>query len=161
FANTTRRSLFTPGAGANVFTQLGKPASGPLQRPDILFPDKTTTSRLAAVVNNAPVDFDGDGKTDFVVVRNTGGGVNGQLTWYYQQTGGPSSFAVPWGLNSDWVLTQDFDGDLKDDIAIWRPGAGGVAGFYILQSSDNTFRFDQFGQTGDVPSVTADYDGDG
>jgi hypothetical protein len=160
FANPTRRSLFTPGAGANAFTQLGKPASGPLQRPDILFPDKTTSASPLGIVNDAPVDFNGDGKTDFVVVRNTGGGTNGQLTWYYLQNGGPATSAVSWGLNSDWVLSQDFDGDLKDDIAVWRPGAGGTAGFYILQSSNSTFRFDQFGQTGDVPSVTSDYDGD-
>ena len=162
FANATRRSLFTPGAGANVFTQLGKPAPGPLQRPDILFPDKNATSLSPeGVVNRAPIDFNGDGKTDFVVIRNTGGGPNGQLTWYYAQNGGPATSAVPWGLDSDWVLSQDFDGDLKSDIAIWRPGPGGTAGFYILQSSNNTFRFAQFGATGDAPSVSADYDGDG
>jgi hypothetical protein len=167
FANTTRRSLFGSSAGANALMQLGKPAPGPIQRPDILIPDKTDflspdkTSAPLGIVHNAPVDFDGDGKTDFVVVRNTGGGANGQLTWYYAQNGGPNTYGVNWGLNSDWVLTQDFDGDLKDDIAIWRPGAGGTAGFWILQSATNTLRFDQFGQTGDVPSVSADYDGDG
>lgn len=36
-----------------------------------------------------------------------------------------------------------------------------TAGFWILQSSDNTARFEQFGQSQDNPTVVGDYDGDG
>jgi hypothetical protein len=112
-------------------------------------------------IGDAPVDFSGDGRTDFVVVRNTGGGPNGQLTWFYQQNGGPANSATSWGLNSDWVLSEDFDGDQKDDIVVWRGGPAGTAAFYILQSSTSTLRVIPFGQDGDVPSVVADYDNDG
>jgi len=112
-------------------------------------------------VADAPVDFNGDGRTDFVVVRNTGGGPSGQLTWFYLPNGGGVSGSVNFGSNSDWILSEDFDGDNKDDITIWRPGAAGVAAFYILQSSNFTVRLIQFGQNGDIPSIIADYDGDG
>ncbi len=80
--NAVRRSMLTPGVGANTFVQLGKPGSGPLQRPDILFPDKTASTGQLGVPVRSPVDFNGDGKTDFVVVRNTGGGASGQLTGF-------------------------------------------------------------------------------
>jgi len=165
-SNTFSRGTLTPSVGANRLPSIGAANSSPLKAPDFLLggPEKTNKSLirpLGLVANHAPVDFDGDGKTDFVVVRNTGGGPNGQLTWYYAQNGGTNTYGVNWGLNSDWVLTQDFDGDGKSDITIWRPGTGGTAAFYILQSATNTFRYEQFGQTGDTPSVSADYDGDG
>jgi hypothetical protein len=38
---------------------------------------------------------------------------------------------------------------------------GTFAHFYILQSSNNTVRGEQFGQTGDDPTIVGDYDGDG
>jgi hypothetical protein len=113
------------------------------------------------IVVDAPVDLNGDGKTDYVVVRNTGGGVGGQLTWYYAQNGGPGRFGVSWGISTDWVISEDFDGDIKDDITVWRPAPAGQAAFYILLSATNTVRVDYFGQTGDTPSVIGDFDGDG
>jgi len=39
-------------------------------------------SAFASVQAAAPVDFDGDGVSDFAVVRNTGGGPNGTITWF-------------------------------------------------------------------------------
>jgi spore coat protein A, manganese oxidase len=57
-------------------------------------------------------------------------------------------------------VSEDFDGDGKDDVVVWRPGAATVATFYILQSATNTLRIVPFGQTGDDPSVVGDYDGD-
>jgi hypothetical protein len=163
FGRTASRSLFS-GAGSNQLEQLGGPSTDPLPIPNIF-----STNRSKSVANlgpqgfasHAPVDFNGDGKTDFVVVRNTGGGANGQLTWFYAQNGGSGSSITNFGLNSDWALTADFDGDGKSDIAIWRPGTGGTAAFYILQSSNSTLRVDQFGQTGDNALVVRDYDGDG
>jgi hypothetical protein len=110
---------------------------------------------------DAPVDFDGDGFTDWAVVRNVGGGPNGQLRWFYNLNAGGPTVAYDWGLANDFIVPADYDGDGKDDIAIWRPGAPDVAAFYILNSGTNTVRVEAFGQQGDDPSVVGDYNGDG
>jgi len=115
----------------------------------------------------SPVDFNGDGKTDYAIARNTGGGSSGQVTWMECNNPGISNGCVTvdaqgeWGLASDFYVPADFDGDGKSDIAVWRAGAPTVAAFYILQSSTNTLRADPFGQLGDDPTVIADYTGDG
>lgn len=120
------------------------------------FPDGEIRGQILAA--DAPADSNGDGKTDYSVVRNAGG-PSGQLTWYTLLNGGSNS-QTPWGIATDTIAHGDFDGDGRDDIAIWRPGAALTAGFHILQSSTGTLRFDQFGQIGDIP-VVADYSGDG
>ncbi len=124
--------------------------------------NSATTAALcgAPPITHRVMDFDGDGKSDFAVTRDSGA----QKTWYIYngvtpEPGGTTYQA--WGLNTDTVIPADYDGDGKADIAVWRSGAAGTAGFYIFQSSTGTVRFDNFGQTGDDPSVVADYDGDG
>jgi len=123
-----------------------------------------TVSYTAGVVTpaDAPVDFNADGRTDWTVVRNTGGGATGQVTWFYNlnNSANPTA-AFAWGIASDEFLSEDFDNDNKDDIAVWRPGAATVAAFYIFNSATNTVRVEAFGQTGDDPSVVDDYNGDG
>ncbi len=115
-----------------------------------------TINAPSATTPQHVVDFDGDGKTDPAVVRGSGG----NDIWFIQQsTAGAKT--QQWGLTTDVLTPADFDGDGKTDIAVWRPGAPFSAGFYILQSSNNTLRSDQFGQTGDDPTVVGDYDGDG
>lgn len=110
------------------------------------------------------VDFDGDGKTDSAVVRNTGGGPSGQITWFAKSNGG-SVLTLPnsgtWGAATDFFVPEDYDGDGKSDLAVWRGGAPGNAAFYIFQSATNTARIETFGQSGDDPTVVGDYDGDG
>ena len=116
----------------------------------------------AAPTSDAPVDFNGDGKTDFVVVRNTGGGSGGQITWFWNLNGSAApTAAAAWGISTDKFVSGDYDGDGKDDIAVWRPGAATVAAFYILNSATSTLRQEAFGQTGDDASVVGDYNGDG
>ena len=107
---------------------------------------------------DAILDMNGDGRTDYVVVRNIGSGPSGQTRWFIMNQGG-SIVTYDWGVASDWQAPGDFDGDGKDDVSVWRPGTQGR--FYILQSSNLTFRVQDFGQTGDDPTVVADYDGDG
>ena len=43
---------------------------------------------------DAAGDFDGDGKTDYVVARNTGGGASGQLTWFWGINGSANPTAA-------------------------------------------------------------------
>jgi subtilisin-like proprotein convertase family protein len=135
----------------------GNPATAPDVVQDLPFFLNTL------VTNDAPVDFDGDGKTDFAVVRNIGAGASGatnQLRWFYSPSSIGGTVARDWGVATDRFVAEDFDGDGKDDITVWRPAAATVAAFYILQSQTNTVRVDTFGQTGDDPTVVGDYDGD-
>lgn len=105
-------------------------------------------------VNDVPVDINADGKTDWSVVRET----SGQYVWYLFINGGNPQGTVNWGTTGDRVISGDYDGDLKDDIAVFRPSDGT---FYILQSGTFTIRIDQFGQSGDDPTVVGDYNNDG
>ena len=52
---------------------------------------------------------------------------------------------------------NDFDGDGKTDVAVFRPSNGT---WYIQQSSDASVQIVQWGLSGDIP-VEADYDHDG
>ncbi len=106
----------------------------------------------SAVPRPRQFDFDGDDKDDFSVFRPSEG------NWYIQRsTQGLTVFN--WGLAGDRLTPADFDGDGKTDVAVWREAAQST--FFIFQSGTNTVRIDEFGVTGDQPSVVADFDGDG
>ncbi len=96
-------------------------------------------------------DFDGDGRADRTVYRDG--------TWHILQSmRGHAS--VQFGLPTDITTPADFDGDGKADIVVWRTHPTKSV-FYILQSSNNTYRAEQFGKEGDDPTMVGDYDGDG
>ncbi len=103
------------------------------------------------------LDFDGDGKTDFVLARNTGGGPSGAISWLMALSGGGTRTVVH-GIASDFFTPGDFDGDGLCDLAVWRTS---TATFLIIQSSNGVTRSVALGQPGDQASVIADYDGDG
>jgi hypothetical protein len=110
---------------------------------------------------DAFVDFDGDGKSDFGIIRR--GGVISPWTWWIHESSSGAIKTFNFGLSpNDVPQPVDFDGDGKDDIAMWRntPQTGQICAYYIINSSDNTLKIIPFGQNGDTP-VTADYDGDG
>ena len=141
-----------------VALRQGTTASSPTLTVDGIRISNSWASLLTGATFDAPVDFNGDGRTDFVVARNTGG----QVTWFWNLSNSANpTAAAAWGLNTDTLTPADFDGDLKDDIAVWRSGAALTAAFYILQSQTNTVRVEQFGQTNDDPTVVNDYNGDG
>lgn len=159
----------------------------------------TLTVVSAAAPPDANADFNGDGKTDFIVARATNvpfsdGAADGkteidpefiadqevkgrrrhvatdpnaiplspQIYWYTSINGAGTTSIQPWGdAATDSIVTEDFDGDGKDDLAVWRTAPATQAAFYIFQSATNTFKLQGFGQTGDDPAVVGDYDGDG
>ena len=106
----------------------------------------------------APLDYNGDNKTDYVVVRNTGGGSGGQVTWFINN--GTTSTQTPWGISTDFFVSGDFDGDDKHDITVYRPTSAPNSFFYALRSSNSTLQARELGATGDDPTVVGDYDGD-
>jgi hypothetical protein len=116
------------------------------------------------------LDFDGDGRADFAVVRRE----NNLKYWYiWQSTAGFR--AVQWGLPLDYTqqgagdfnATGDYDGDGKTDVAVYRlvyTSSNSLRhDYYILQSGDNSFA------SKSITTIRAnfhfgsqqDYDGDG
>jgi hypothetical protein len=144
----------------------------------------------------ANVDMNGDGRTDYVITRESGSFFTNAaqprlmqkkgdrlrrqiaeseleaisapsalipIEWWGLNNGAPGGTNVIWGDSGtfDNIISADFDGDDKDDVAIWRPGAPGSAAFFSINSSDLTYRIQAFGQTNDNVSIVGDYDGDG
>ncbi len=95
-----------------------------------------------------PGDYDGDGKTDFAVVRE-GALPTDNLVWYIlKSSDGGFDFRV-FGLTGSDIFTQnDYDGDGKTDVAVWRNTTGQ---FYITRSTDFGVTQAQWGQAGDFP----------
>lgn len=54
--------------------------------------------------------------------------------------------------------SADFDGDFKTDFAVFR-SINNLAYWFVLNSSDNSIRTQQFGASGDIPTPE-DFDGD-
>jgi len=117
--------------------------------------------QLVPNLSDAPLDFNGDGRTDFGVVRQTAGAGGTQARWLnLTNRAAQVETQTDFGLVTDSLTPGDFDGDSKDDIAIWRSAAN-ASTFFILQSNTNTVRYVRFGIPGDDPFVIGDYDGDG
>ena len=102
-----------------------------------------------------PGDYDGDGKTDIAVVRSTAGTLN----WYIRSSGGSGNapgtlLSYAWGASDTDFLTQnDYDGDGKTDVAVWRDTNGT---FYIRKSSDNQIQGINWGSSADFPIASYD-----
>ncbi len=86
--------------------------------------------------------------------------------WYINDAASANGFSVsqaakftifaPTSVNSK-AKFDDFDGDGKTDISVFRPSEGV---WFILRSNNDTFQAEQFGIASDK-LVPADYDGDG
>lgn len=147
-----------PGSGTSTVSFTVLPNSGASRTGTINVGGTIVTinqiGTTAAQTVNQALDFDGDGRTDYSVIQNSGG----TMIWHnYQTTNGymPISFGL---FADDIPVANDYDGDRKSDIAVWRNTNGT---FYVLRSSNNTFQSFQFGQAGDNPTVSQDFDADG
>jgi uncharacterized delta-60 repeat protein len=157
--NGTIDPTFLNGQGAQA--QTGLTISSLLRQPDGMiliggqFTVFNTTARpgLARFKNATDTygDFDGDGKTDFSVIRRLS--PSGPWTWWINNSSSDTFTTLSFGLSPrDLPQPGDFDGDGRDDIAMYRdtPLAGEVSSYYIIQSSTNTVRIIPFGQVGDI-----------
>ena len=54
---------------------------------------------------------------------------------------------------TDYTVQNDYDGDGKCDIAVWRDSTGG---FYVNRSSDNGFLVMNWGTANDLPIASYD-----
>ncbi len=104
-----------------------------------------------ASANNAPFDFDGDGKTDIGIFRPAVG------EWWVNRSSTSQTFALQFGASTDRIVPADYTGDGKTDIAFWRPSTGE---WYVLRSEDNSYYSVPFGTSTDIPAP-ADFDNDG
>lgn len=165
-ATPVMNALQKIGTGAWVrIVDDGNPSASPDVPADFPFKLLGSISGSTAPRRSRVLDFDGDNRTDFVIVRSDDYSSTSRSTWYIARSAGGSTI-LNWGLGigfagGDRPVPADYDGDGKTDIAVWRPGPPTVAAFYILRSSTNTLQVELFGQTGDDPSVVDDYDGDG
>ena len=98
------------------------------------------------------VDFDGDGISDFSTAR-----YSSEALWRVIKSTTGALEETQWGSSSlgDFFAAADYDGDGAFDIAVFRAGV-----WYIIESSTGTYRYEYWGQSGDVPAPN-DFDNDG
>lgn len=105
-------------------------------------------------------DVDCDGITDFVVVRN--GATPGALRrWYVALSGdGGRVVRTDFGLSGDKVFTADLDGDNCRELVALRPSTFVWYGKKLFSTKISQVQWG-LPQTGDIPLLPQDINGDG
>ena len=70
-------------------------------------------------------------------------------TWYLNRSTAGFS-AIPFGLSTDQPVQADYDGDGKDDLAVFRASAGT---WYAIKSTDGSVAIIPFGTDGRYPGT--------
>jgi len=100
-----------------------------------------------------PADYTGDGRADFVAVRQTQGAAQ---IWYINNsvtnvtTG--TAFGIPdpnFNRSTDNVLRGDYDGDRRHDIAVYRPG--NQTFYWISSANSSSVQSQVAGPAGETP----------
>ena len=116
--------------------------------------ERMASAKGSSKTHAVRMDFDGDGRTDFVTISASGGG----LRWTMKLSS-KGFRRLNFGSNeTDEPVPGDFNGDGAVDPAVWRPLANGMAEWVI--SSGSRTKTIQFGLADDTP-VVGDFDGDG
>lgn len=106
-------------------------------------------------------DYDGDGRTDFSVLRFPTGPPRPITFYNLRSTAG--FYAEVFGeASTDFPVPGDYDGDGIYDIALYRASTiiGNPSHMYYIRSSNATFQATPIGTQGDQ-GICRDYDGDG
>lgn len=95
-----------------------------------------------------PGDYDGDNKTDVAVLRE-GAATDSPMTWYIKKSSDGGFLTYTFGAPATDVAVQnDYDGDGKTDVAVWRETNGT---FYVLKSTDGSIVATPWGIDKDIP----------
>lgn len=132
-----------------------------------IFVAENATGRIVRVAapRAVPYDFFGTGRSDFLSVDYSGT----QIRWDILRnpvTNPPQTRRTYWGLSAtDIQMFGDYDGDLKIDVGVWRPGtAANPQSYFYIQRSSNPNPNEIYGQAWGIASdspVQGDFDGDG
>ncbi len=161
FPNVGGNSGTISGSAAITATQIGQLRQhlGYINVHSSMFPGGEIRGQLG---KKRPVDFDGDGRQDYSVLKFPAAGSPRPITfWNQNSTQGTQIFGT-WGdALTDLPAPGDYDGDGRDDFALFRANAvGAQSEFWIIQSSNSTVRYFAWGLGGDLP-IARDFDGDG
>jgi hypothetical protein len=102
-------------------------------------------------ISFGPEDYTGDGRADFVAVRQFDGSI---ATWYIGNSQNTTVTATKFGLadptftDLDVPVSGDFDGDNIHDICVFRDSN---ATFYYIGSATGAVNGQQHGTPGDFP----------
>ncbi|MDQ3747758.1 MAG: VCBS repeat-containing protein [Acidobacteriota bacterium] len=135
-----------------------------------------TSTINAQAVRGTLFDFTGTGRTSFTVLTIPPVGSTTNVRW--KVAGNPASPVpnqafiryIDYGFRTDIIgrngglsVPQDYIGDRKTELTVWRPGTPGI--FYVSQFPTGVGgvmldRVVRFGNTDDDPNAVGDYDND-